>query len=648
MRYQPPPPRDTHTDLEQVRRQARDLRRAFRAGHSEATALVAAHYRNAEPHTFELSDAQLVIARLHGFESWPQLKAEMDRPTPAQLAEAIQAGNRRRARTLLRRRPELVHMERAADNEHRPLHYAVLRRDLEMVRLLMAAGADARRGIYPHREATTAYTLARERGYDEIVAAIEAGECERRDAAGCANPVLSPGHERLFQALRQGETGEVEALLESDPSLVYCTDREGSTPLNLAAAVLNADLTDRLLARSAPVDQPDFNGYTALDRAALAVHWRKPGTLERFRPVAERLRAAGAQLTPHSAVALAEDGWLRAAPPEQLRGSIRALEGGLISTAVQHNRPETVELLLDLGLDPDEATCLSELDEATPSRGMPLWHAAASGRHHLAELLLRRGADPNAMVYASGTPVSQAFGQRDERMIALLARYGGHPDAATAGLYRRTHLAREFLAGGSTVRPTLEETGPAGLRDLLWGGACGGDPEIVRLCLERIDWPRADPRWFEILDQPIRLWNHGPGHWVPSGAAALDRSTYLQCFRLVLERTEPNLVGRFGTTMLHRIAAAGVTWGQPVMTEAERVAFATLLLDAGARLDLRDDLLRSTPLGWAARWGRLELAQLLVARGAPVAEPEAEPWATPLAWAAKSGNRELADWLRNR
>ena len=38
----------------------------------------------------------------------------------------------------------------------------------------------------------------------------------------------------------------------------------------------------------------------------------------------------------------------------------------------------------------------------------------------MAGVLLERGADPNSQVYASGTPLSEAFGQRDERMIALL------------------------------------------------------------------------------------------------------------------------------------------------------------------------------------------------------------------------------------
>jgi hypothetical protein len=43
---------------------------------------------------------------------------------------------------------------------------------------------------------------------------------------------------------------------------------------------------------------------------------------------------------------------------------------------------------------------------------------------------------------------------------------------------------------------------------------------------------------------------------------------------------------------------------------AERIGFATILLDVVARLDARDDLLRNSPLGWACRWGRVELVTL--------------------------------------
>jgi len=45
--------------------------------------------------------------------------------------------------------------------------------------------------------------------------------------------------------------------------------------------------------------------------------------------------------------------------------------------------------------------------------------------------------------------------------------------------------------------------------------------------------------------------------------------------------------------------------------------WASILLDAGARTDARDEFLKSTPLGWACRWGRVELVKLLLARGIP-------------------------------
>jgi ankyrin repeat protein len=258
----------------------------------------------------------------------------------------------------------------------------------------------------------------------------------------------------------------------------------------------------------------------------------------------------------------------------------------------------------------------------------------------MAELLLRHGADPNASVYASGSPVSAAYGhgRRDAQMIDLLTSHGGVVTPVIAGLYRETDAARRILEHESTAR-TADDlfAGTTAAEQMLWGAACGGEPEIVRMALERVDWPRDDRRWFRILEQPVRIWNHGAWPWRQPD---WDRGTYVTCFRLVLERCDPNVAGRFGLTMLHDIAAS-----RPNVTAEECVAFATLLLDAGARLDVRDDLLKSTPLGWACRWGRIELARLLLDRGADPIEADAEPWATPRAWAEKHGGAAVAALL---
>ena len=134
-------------DLVQLKRQAKELLHAFAAGDTGAAAEVNAHYQGANPASFALHDAQLVLARSYGFDSWPKLKAFVDGVTVRGLCDAVRAGDIDGVRAMLAVRPELVHLDMAEDDERRALHHAVLQRRPEMVRLLMQHGADARQGI---------------------------------------------------------------------------------------------------------------------------------------------------------------------------------------------------------------------------------------------------------------------------------------------------------------------------------------------------------------------------------------------------------------------------------------------------------------------------------------------------------------------
>jgi hypothetical protein len=141
-----------HPNLGQLRKQAKDLLKEYRAGAAAAIAEIKQFEHNPDPSRFALSDAQRVLARAYGYESWPKLKAFVDGATIARFAEAVKTGNLKQVESMLTSRPELIGMDMAENDEHRALHYAVLRRDLSMVRLLMEAGADARKGIWPHRD----------------------------------------------------------------------------------------------------------------------------------------------------------------------------------------------------------------------------------------------------------------------------------------------------------------------------------------------------------------------------------------------------------------------------------------------------------------------------------------------------------------
>jgi ankyrin repeat protein len=267
----------------------------------------------------------------------------------------------------------------------------------------------------------------------------------------------------------------------------------------------------------------------------------------------------------------------------------------------------------------DERILLQELEMPTPSWGMPLWYAALANQRAIAELLLDRGADPNANVYASGWPLRNAWSHEDGAVKNLLLARGAKP---------RPYMVSEAHDLAEAQRMLEADNSEALAQELAWSAADHGCAAIVELALPRLKWPRDDPKWHWILIQPIRGGN-SEGHFTCMAA-------------LLRHGINPN-VSRFGQTALHFAAARHGS-----VTDADRARFAAMLLDFGARLDLRDDLLSSTPLAWACRWGRKQLAETLIARGAPVDEPDAEPWATPKAWAEKMKHEAILKLLSDR
>jgi ankyrin repeat protein len=611
-------------NLDQLHKQAKDLLRQYRAGDAAAVAEVNRFEWRAGSEAFALHDAQRVLARAYGFDSWPKLKAFVDGVTIRRLADAVRAGDINQVRVLLNARPELVGMDMSGGDERRVLHFAVLRRDTAMVKLLMEAGADARKGVYPHREATSVLAIARDREYSEIIAVIEEEERLRREEMSCPNATVSPVQDLITAAIRKGNTPGAIRLLESDKSLIQACDRQGATPLHIAAQRGNAELVEWLLRNRANVRKQDLAGFTPLDRAALAAHPQNDGA-QRFPAIARLLLDRGADITIRAAVALADR--------ERTRELISATPGlvrevgpndGLLTLAVNHGHLEMVRLLLDLGADVDERILLDELEEPTLSWGMPLWCAALAGQLEIAELLLDRGADPNANVYASGWPLRNAWHHEDESVKRLLLERGAKLPPFMVAELHDIEEARRLLDRDSSEQVAAE---------LLEAAADTGCPEIVSLALKRLDWPRDDQRWRWYLIQPIR----------GIGGDQLSHEGHFRCMQLLLQHGINPDVAAFGQTALHFVAA----WHGDV-NEPERARFAAMLLDYGARLDSRDEMLQSTPLAWACRWGRTELVEVLIARGATVDEPGAEPWATPLAWAEKFNRQDVLAILRSK
>ncbi len=132
-------PLPSNPNLDQYRKQAKDLLKAWKAAGVE----VLRRFRQFHPRLARLSgdafrsaaivlaDAQLVVAREHGFESWPKFASHIDAirnarlPVPAfELAvDAIVEGDLESLRSLLREHPDLVRARSTRQHQATLLHY---------------------------------------------------------------------------------------------------------------------------------------------------------------------------------------------------------------------------------------------------------------------------------------------------------------------------------------------------------------------------------------------------------------------------------------------------------------------------------------------------------------------------------------------
>ncbi|MEE2707972.1 MAG: ankyrin repeat domain-containing protein [Gemmatimonadota bacterium] len=552
--------------------------------------------------------------------------------TVSELCQASADGDMRRLNTILAVSPHLACVDTSSGDEHRALHHAVVNRRLAVVEALMDVGADPDQGVYPHRDATTPLIMARDRGFDDVIAIIERGQEKRRAANLCPNLTVSPEVTALVELILNGNVERVLRTVQDSPDLVNACDEKGNTVLHHAARCGLPTLAEALLKVGADTGKTNLEGFSPLEMAVENTVVDDRRLTEGCFMTAGILMAAGSPRALRSYVMLGDTeavGGIAKNHRDLFKPDVET-ETHLLGDAVKHGRIEMVRHLLDLGVDPDQRYRIKSLEKETYNQGEPLWIAAGAGMYDIAELLLERGADANAMVYASGDPMSRAFNNRDEPMKRLLYRYGGSMTPEGAALECDTSAAAMALR----LQPELTDR-------ILWGAACGGDPAIVGMCLRGMDWAEDDPRWYGLMEQPIRIWPCAPHR----KHRDFDRSVFPEILEMFLKHgINPNIPGRRNTSLLHHLAATGLVWGQPNLLEEERLAFARLLLVYGAKLDRQDTVLKSTPLAWAARWGRDELVSLYLAHGANP-DPEGEPWSTPLSWAKRYGHQKIAQQL---
>jgi ankyrin repeat protein len=154
----PLPPRPS---LEQYKKQAKDLVKAFKAGEVKPSGAFEDFASRKLSEKCTLANAQFVIARVHGFTSWPKFAQHIEsvaRPASAisnfeAAADAIVNGDAKTLERLLREHPDLARARSTREHRATLLHYVSAngvenyrqktpKNIVAIARLLLDAGAD--------------------------------------------------------------------------------------------------------------------------------------------------------------------------------------------------------------------------------------------------------------------------------------------------------------------------------------------------------------------------------------------------------------------------------------------------------------------------------------------------------------------------
>ena len=225
--------------LDQLRKQAKELLKDYRSGDRAAVSRFRAHAPRAiTEERVALADAQLVLAREYGFRSWAKLKhhvgslqrpADFDEPLWGSdtwpFLAAVYRGDEEAVREMLAGDPLLARAEYAY---LQPLHYAVRSGRIEMVRLLLDAGADPLAEGWSGKfgdeiRDDTPLARARDRELTEIVAILEAAAGDKpRSTAEERKAPSTPEREledEMMRICHRGEIAAAVAMIEKHPGI---------------------------------------------------------------------------------------------------------------------------------------------------------------------------------------------------------------------------------------------------------------------------------------------------------------------------------------------------------------------------------------------------------------------------------------------
>jgi ankyrin repeat protein len=333
----------------------------------------------------KLYEAQFALAHDYGFTSWRALKSHIDSVTPTfpdrkRVFEAARAG------------------------------------DVEAVRRAFASGFDP--GT-PDADGRTVHQIAKQLGYEAI-------EILARDVQG--GKTRPDDEMQAIQAvMRAAQSGDLDALragLDANPEFIDALGGgfEKATALHLAVLRNQHAATRLLIERGADLNRRDFPDNAAPLHFA-ALH----GDMETIRLLVEAGADVDGNGDDHGVGVL---GWatcfgeLRQEVASYLLGHGAKLN---LWTAIALDRADDLRAMIA-----GDRSLLSARMTRNQHRCTPLHHAVRKSRPRIVQLLLELGADPNARDATGATALTTASEVgADPGIVAALSRAGLQPDLLT-------------------------------------------------------------------------------------------------------------------------------------------------------------------------------------------------------------------------
>jgi ankyrin repeat protein len=514
----------------------------------------------------------------------------------SRLSEAAMEGDRDAVRTLIQQKADI---DGAQGDGTTALHWAAFKDDMEMVKMLLAAGANVR--------ATT-----REGAITPLFMACTNGDAAMIEtlikAGASAKSVKSNGTTALMTAAASGSVDAVKVLLDHGADVNAKETAHGQTALMFAAALNRAEVVKLLLSRKADANittsvhklervRFDQDGNVVEDRGgrggALARRGSRPEDAAASKEAADKADEAADAQTAAEALKKASDAE---------RADLDALARGTAFKSVQFKIAKVAAKAGDVAFRPPRKV------GADFQGGMTaLLYAAREGHMETVRALVEGGADVN--VVSAGdkfSPMVEAITNGHLDLAKYLLEHGADPNLANisglTALYATIDVQWAPHAWFPQPNTEQEKTGYLDLmKQLIAKGA-------------NVNAPISEKLWFRSFTNDYT--------WVdPAGATPFWRaaqSSDMAAMKLLVEHgAEPKLATKAGDTPLH--AATGIGWAAnwSVNAPAPLIDAVKYCVELGNDVNAADNR-GYTALHGAAYLGDNEMVNYLVSKGAKI------------------------------